>query len=103
MTTEKTNHETTVREAALALKKAINEADAAGYRIAWPGNAASLEHIAISETGRVGATEKPAPGDEYEHMTKAALVELAAARGVEISSGATKAEVIAALKNHQPA
>jgi hypothetical protein len=91
-----------VRDAALALKTAIDEATAAGYRIEWPGNPSGLATIAISETGRVGEAEKPAPGDEYESMTKAALVELATARNIDIHSGATKADVIAALKN-QPA
>jgi hypothetical protein len=48
-----TNNEQAVRDAALALSKAITEATTAGYRIAWPSNVAGLDTIAISETGAV--------------------------------------------------
>lgn len=47
------NNERAVRDAAAALSKAITEAVAAGYRIAWPSNAAGLDTIAISETAAV--------------------------------------------------
>lgn len=49
--------EQTVREAALALQNAIADAVAAGYRVEWPGNAAGLNTIAISETAKVVPAE----------------------------------------------
>lgn len=93
------NHEQAVRDAAAALGTALTEATAAGYRIHWPSNAAGLDAIAISETGRVGAAARPAPGDEYEAMHKTALVELAVARGISVPSGSNKNDVIELLKN----
>jgi hypothetical protein len=45
--------EQAVRDAAVALKTAIADATAAGYRIVWPANATELEQIAISATGAV--------------------------------------------------
>lgn len=42
-----------VREAAQALRAAIGEAEAAGYRVAWPSTAGGLGSIAVSETARV--------------------------------------------------
>lgn len=45
--------EQAVRDAAAALKTAIAEAVAAGYRVDWPGNADDLDKIAISATGAV--------------------------------------------------
>lgn len=95
-------NEQAVRDAALALRDAIADAVAAGYRIDWPSNAAGLDKIAISETGRIGQSVPLAPGDEYDAMTKAALVELAVARGLDVPSGATKADVIVLLKNPPP-
>jgi hypothetical protein len=56
------NNETVVREAAKALRKAIDEATAAGYRIAWPSNVAGLDTIAISETA--AAVKPPAPAEK---------------------------------------
>lgn len=47
------NHEQAVRDAAVALKVAITEATAAGYRVHWPTNAVDLDKVAISETGAV--------------------------------------------------
>jgi hypothetical protein len=47
------DNEKAVRDAAAALKTAINEAVTAGYRIDWPSNAAGLDTIAISETAAV--------------------------------------------------
>lgn len=47
------DHEKTVREAALALQTAIADAIADGYRVDWPTNAAGLDRIAISETSKV--------------------------------------------------
>lgn len=56
------NNEQAVRDAAVALKRAIVEAVAAGYRIDWPNNAAGLDTIAISETGVVKQPEpEPKP------------------------------------------
>jgi hypothetical protein len=52
------NNEQAVRDAAAAFKKAITEAKAAGYRIHWPGNAAGLDTIAVSETGAVKQSER---------------------------------------------
>ncbi len=84
-----------VRECADALKAAIAEAVAAGYRV---DNVGSLD-IGVSETAKVGAAKVVAPGEEYDHMSKSALVELAGARGIELPSGSTKAEIAALLKN----
>lgn len=56
--------EKNVRDAAAALKKAIDEARAAGYRIDWPANSDGLVPIPISETAKVRAPEptaNPAP------------------------------------------
>jgi hypothetical protein len=52
------NNEQAVRDAAAALKKAITEAKAAGYRIHWPSNADGLDTIAISETSAVKQPER---------------------------------------------
>ena len=49
--------EQSVRDAAVALQKAIAEAVAAGYRVVWPGSASDLDKIAISETGAVKQPE----------------------------------------------
>jgi capsular polysaccharide biosynthesis protein len=52
--------EQAVRDAAAELHAAILDAEADGYRIAWPTSAAGLPEIAISETGRVApAAESP--------------------------------------------
>lgn len=53
-----------------AFVAAINEARQAGYRVDTPGG---LAEINASETAKVGAVARPAPGDEYDHMTKAGL------------------------------
>jgi hypothetical protein len=45
--------EQAVRDAALALKTAIEEAVAAGYRVDLPSLAGDLDKIAISETGKM--------------------------------------------------
>lgn len=92
------NEEQRVRDAAQALSAAIIEAHEAGYRVDWPMSASGLAAIAVSETGRIAAGAKPAPGDEYEVMHKTALVELATARGINVPSGSNKADVIALLK-----
>ncbi len=42
-----------VRAAAQKLQTAIAEAEAAGYRVTWPGNALGLGAIAVSETAAV--------------------------------------------------
>lgn len=55
------NHEQSVREAAANLKKAIEAATSAGYRIAWPGNVAALDTISISETAAAAAKRDPEP------------------------------------------
>jgi hypothetical protein len=47
------NHEQAVRDAASALKEAIIEAQAAGYRVDLPAQVADLDKVAISETGSV--------------------------------------------------
>jgi hypothetical protein len=52
--------EQAVRDAALALQSAIADAVAAGYRVNWPGNAADLDKIEISATGKV-VDELPKP------------------------------------------
>jgi hypothetical protein len=52
------NNEQAVRDAAVVLSAAITEAVAAGYRVAWPNNAAGLDTIAISETGAVKQPER---------------------------------------------
>jgi len=90
--------ETRVVAAAVELHAAITAAREAGYRVGFPHQVEDLPAIAVSATARVGQAARPAPGDEYEAMTKHALVELATARGIEISSNATKADIIAALK-----
>lgn len=47
-----------VRDAATALKKAIDEAAAAGFAVQWPHNPAGLAAIAVSETkGRAAAVD----------------------------------------------
>jgi hypothetical protein len=51
--------EQAVRDAAGALKSAIAEATAAGYRVAWPANADGLDSIAVSATA--ATVEEPAP------------------------------------------
>jgi hypothetical protein len=51
------NNEQAVRDAAAALKTAITEAVAAGYRVEWPSNVAGLDTIAISETGKMKQPE----------------------------------------------
>jgi len=48
--------EKTVRDAALALQKAIADAVAAGFVVEWPGSALALDKIAISATGKVKPT-----------------------------------------------
>lgn len=57
--------EQAVRDAALELQIKITEAVAEGYRVVWPGSAADLDKIAISETGAVKQQEfaprKPVP------------------------------------------
>lgn len=55
------NHEQAVRDAAAALKTAIESATAAGYRVHWPGRAADLDRIEISGTARVVTTEPAKP------------------------------------------
>lgn len=47
--------EKAVRDAARALKTAIAEAEAEGFRVDWPARAADLDAIGISETGKVKA------------------------------------------------
>jgi hypothetical protein len=89
--------ENAVRDAAAKLHEAVKAATDAGYRVEWPTNAAGLPAIAVSETAKVGAAAVVQPGDEYDAMSKAAVVELAAARGLDTSG--TKAEVIDRLKN----
>lgn len=91
-----TDHPKAVSEAREALVAAINAARAAGYRV---DGAQYVAEINASETAKVGASARPAPGDEYDAMTKASLVELAAARGIEVAGSHTKADIIAALKN----
>lgn len=91
--------ENRVRKAAQELHDAIVAARGEGYRVHYPSLVENLPKIAISETRKVGEAARPAPGDEYEAMTKHALVELATARGIELASGATKADVISALKS----
>lgn len=51
------NHEQAVRDAAVALKKAITEAEAAGYRVNLPAQAGDLDKVAISETSKVAKEE----------------------------------------------
>lgn len=94
-----TSSENAVRDAAVQLHDAIVAAQADGYRVDWPATPAGLQSIAVSETAKVGAVARPAPGDEYDAMTKASLSELAAARAIEVPSGATKADIIALLKS----
>lgn len=55
------NNEQAVRDAAEALKTAINEARAAGYRVDWPGNSDGLDRISISATDAVVEDVKPRP------------------------------------------
>ena len=90
--------EQAVRDAAMKLHEAISSAEKEGYRVDWPTRA-GLPSIAVSETGKIGAAARPAPGDEYDAMHKTALVELALARGIAVPSGSNKADVIALLKN----
>jgi hypothetical protein len=66
-----TDHEATVRGAAQALHDVIRDAEAAGYRVTYPGSLHDLPKIAISETGRVNAPE--AAGDGFDHLGKEAL------------------------------
>lgn len=47
------NHEQAVRDACVALKTAIEEAQAAGYRVNLPAQVADLDKVAISETAKV--------------------------------------------------
>jgi hypothetical protein len=54
-----TDHATRVRDCASALKTAIQEATAEGYRVAWAGRLAELDTIAVSETGKVKPVETP--------------------------------------------
>lgn len=89
-----TDHPKNVREAREALVVAVNEARAAGYRVDG-----AVPDFAASETAKVGAAARPAPGDEYDAMTKSALSELAVARGLDLPASSTKADIIAALKN----
>ena len=63
--------EKAVRDAAAALKTAIAEAEAAGYRVDWPANAGGLGAIGISETGRM----KAAPAPQAEPATAEAVAE----------------------------
>lgn len=91
--------EQAVRDAAEKLHDAIVAAEKEGYRVDWPSTRAGLPSIAISETGKLGAAARRAPGDEYDAMPKTALLELAHARGLDVPSGSTKADVIALLKN----
>lgn len=51
------NLEQAVRDAALALKIAITEAQEAGYRVDLPAQAGDLDKVAISETGNVAKEE----------------------------------------------
>jgi len=48
---------------------------------------------------KLGGDEEPAPAPatDLESLTKAALVDMAAELGVEITAGATKADIIAAI------
>lgn len=53
--------EKSVRDAASALKKAISNAEAAGYRVVMPRIAADLEGIVVSSTAKnMKPTDKPA-------------------------------------------
>lgn len=53
------NHEQAVRDAAVALKTAIVEAEKAGYRVNLPAQVGDLDKVAISETGKVAPEERP--------------------------------------------
>lgn len=53
--------EQAVRDTAAALHGAIKAAEAAGYRVQWPGSVGGLSAIAISETANVAPP--PAPID----------------------------------------
>ncbi len=88
------DHPKNVRDTRDAFVQAIADARAAGYRV---DASAGIGDINASETARVGAAAQPAPGDEYDSMSKAAVVELAAARGLDASG--TKADIVARLKN----
>ncbi|RUU37223.1 hypothetical protein EOD08_15855 [Mesorhizobium sp. M6A.T.Ca.TU.002.02.2.1] len=53
--------EKSVRDAASALKKAISNAEAAGYRVVMPRIANDLDGIVVSTTAKnMKATDKPA-------------------------------------------
>lgn len=96
-----TNYEQNVRDAAEALRAAVEEAEANGYRVSLPGRASDLGAIAISETG---ARNAPLPaGEEYDRLSKAALLELATARGLDPAANATKAELATLLRSGRPA
>lgn len=88
-----------VRAAARELREAVRAAEAEGLRVTWPTYADGLDTIQVSATAKFGQVPQPAPGDEYDAMTKGALIELANARGVEIAHNATKADIIQALKS----
>lgn len=49
--------EKAVRDAAVALHKAISDAKSAGLAVLWPSSPEGLAGIAISETGEVKADE----------------------------------------------
>jgi hypothetical protein len=51
------NHEQAVRDAALALKTAIGEAVAAGFRVNLPAQVGDLDKVAISETAKMPPRE----------------------------------------------
>lgn len=89
-----TDHESKIRGLANNLHDAIRAAEGAGFRVTYPGSVHDLPAIAISETGRVNPV--PGPGDDYELMSKAALVDLATAKGLPTTGN--KADLIATLR-----
>lgn len=93
------DHEKKLRDAASALQVAIADAKKAGYAIQWPARPEDLGAMAISETAKVSAP--PPPGEEFEHMSKESLVDLATARGHDVA-GLSKAKVIDTLRNPPP-
>lgn len=70
------HHEKAVRDAAEALRLAIGEAEAAGYRIAWPHRAADLPGIGISETAAsIAMKEAAAAAEKPKRRSKSADVD----------------------------
>jgi hypothetical protein len=68
-----------VRDAAEALRTAILDAQAAGYKVNWPANAAGLETIEISETA---AVTQPAV-EEIPEVSEAVIVPPVASAGTK--------------------